>query len=940
MHSLQAPSRGADETPVLKPFPSRFALLALLLLTAMSAHAATATTTALTASATTIAHGTVLTLTATVAAGATHVSPGSVRFCDAAFTNCRDLGVINRAQLKSTGVAAYKFIPGIGTHTYKAVFAGTNSYTTSTSTSVTVTVTGTYPSTTTIAAIGSAGSYTLTGTVVTTSNPSGATGSIDFTDTTNANYPLGTRALGAPVQTQGFTTSATNAAAGARLLTAGDFNNDGIPDYAVALSNTNQVAVYLGQGNGTYVQASGSPYAVGSVPVGVVAGDFNNDGKLDLAVSNYSSNSVSILLGNGDGTFQAATTAGTVLEATALVAVDMNGDGNLDLAICSPLLNTVAILDGNGDGTFGTTLPALPTGSQPYAIAVADFNNDGVLDIAVANFGSTTVTVLLGNGLGLFTPVLGSPFTVGSAPSSVVAADINNDGIPDLLVGNGGSSSVTVLKGTGTGAFTIAATLATVSNSVKGVAIVDFNRDGKTDIALAEAGGTMSLYPGNGDLTFGAPVTYTPGSNGYDQIVVLDSDGDGVPDYLIPANNSNTVVNVLGRYVQTATAVLTPIAVPGGGTHNVTASYAGDGISAASVSSPVAPTATPTATALILTAAPASSTYSDQVVLTATLSPYQVGAELTNGENITFRSGGVSIGTGVLSSGVATFTTTSLPVGVSTLSAVYTADTNFVGSTSSNTFYTVTKNTPGITWPIPASITYGTPLTATQLNATASAAGTFVYAPAAGTVLNAGTQPLSLTFTPTSTANYNSNTASNSIVVTQASGLVLLSAATNPIAYGSLEQFNATVSANGTGSVTFKDGAATLNTTSLSGGAATFSTAALATGSHSITVTWPGDGNYTAATSSVLTVTVQKAPIGIAAASSRNPSVFGDALTFIWTCTGTLATPTGSLLLKDGATTLATIPLDGTGKGTFTLSTLAASVHNLTVTYSGDTNYN
>jgi len=188
-----------------------------------------------------------------------------------------------------------------------------------------------------------------------------------------------------------------------------------------------------------------STYNAGTFPESVAVGDFNGDGKPDLAVTNPASNSVSILLGNGDGTFQVGTSFPVVGISPESVAVgDFNGDRKSDLAVTNPASNSVSILLGNGDGTFqvGTSFPVV--GISPESVAVGDFNGDGKSDLAVTNPASNSVSILLGNGDGTFQ--VGTSFpVVGISPESVAVGDFNGDGKSDLAVTNSASNSVSVL---------------------------------------------------------------------------------------------------------------------------------------------------------------------------------------------------------------------------------------------------------------------------------------------------------------------------------------------------------------------------------------------------------------------------------------------------------------------------------------------------------------
>jgi hypothetical protein len=149
------------------------------------------------------------------------------------------------------------------------------------------------------------------------------------------------------------------------------------------------------------VAFSKSDFATGASPSSVVTADFNGDGKLDLAVTNFVANTVSVLLGNGDGSFRARVDYATGGGPDSVVARDFSGDGKLDLAVRNNIDNTVSILLGNGDGTFQQHVD-FPTGLGPQRLSAGDFNVDGKLDLVVSNGDANTVSVLLGNGDGTF----------------------------------------------------------------------------------------------------------------------------------------------------------------------------------------------------------------------------------------------------------------------------------------------------------------------------------------------------------------------------------------------------------------------------------------------------------------------------------------------------------------------------------------------------------
>jgi FG-GAP-like repeat/Putative Ig domain len=339
---------------------------------------------------------------------------------------------------------------------------------------------------------------------------------------------------------------------GTNYVAVGDFRGQGKPDLAVAI-NGNAVYILLANGDGTFTQASGSPVAIPPPPWGtavnaqmvfVTVGDFNNSGKLGLALGNAGELNVPILLGNGDGTFTIPTSfvfsgggypnslavgdflgngnldlaVGALLGGLPIDIVlgcgdgafnqgpisangnvagsympavgDFNGDGKLDIAATGGGFthpeNVVTILLGNGDGTFSLAQDStFATGSNPWAIVAADFNGDGKLDLAMVNYDGDSVTILLGNGDGTFTAAPGSPISVGLNPSALAVGDFNSDGKADLVVANQTDSSLTILLGNGDGTFTPAASSPFALGSVPfSIAAGDFNSSGRLGLAV------------------------------------------------------------------------------------------------------------------------------------------------------------------------------------------------------------------------------------------------------------------------------------------------------------------------------------------------------------------------------------------------------------------------------------------------------------------------
>ncbi len=340
-------------------------------------------------------------------------------------------------------------------------------------------------------------------------------------------------------------------------VVVGDFNGDGRPDLAVA-GYASSVSVLLGNSDGTFQSAHN--FAAGAFFNSLAVGDFNNDGKLDLALTNPSSGTGSVLLGNGDGSFQAATSFAEDGQYSYSLAVgDFNRDGKLDLTVANT--SGVSVLLGNGDGSFQTPRD-FAVGGGPQSVAVADFNGDGKPDLAVATSNGNHVSVLLGNGDGSFQSA--QDFTVGGGSYALAVGDFNGDGKPDLAVTNiVPNNSVSVLLGNGDGTFQMAQNFDPGGHGIS-IAVGDFNGDGKSDLAIANnysntyGTGTASVLLGNGDGTFQTPQNFAAGTSP-ESVAVGDFNGDGKPDLAVAdLTNINPTVSVLVNQLVTTTAMSGP----------------------------------------------------------------------------------------------------------------------------------------------------------------------------------------------------------------------------------------------------------------------------------------------------------------------------------------------------------------------------------------------
>ncbi len=306
-----------------------------------------------------------------------------------------------------------------------------------------------------------------------------------------------------------------------------DFDGDGVVDLATANADSDDISVLLGNGDGTF--AAQLRFAVGNSPQSVIAADFDGDGSIDLATANDRSDDVSVLLGNGDGTFAAQLRLAVGDSPRSVIASDFDGDGVVDLATANSRSDDVSVLLGIGDGTFAIQ-QRFAAGVSPESVAIGELNGDENPDLAVANFGSDDVSVLLGIGDGTFAAQ--QRFTVGTNPKSVAIGELNGIGEPDLVVANAGSDDVSVLLNNGDGTFAAQQRFAAGTQPVS-VTIGDLNSDGNPDLAVANfSSDDVCVLLGSGDGTFPAQQRFTTGVSP-ESVAIGELNGDGNPDLAV-----------------------------------------------------------------------------------------------------------------------------------------------------------------------------------------------------------------------------------------------------------------------------------------------------------------------------------------------------------------------------------------------------------------------
>jgi len=598
-------------------------------------------------------------------------------------------------------------------------------------------------------------------------------------------------------------------------LAVGDFNADGNLDVAIANYVSGTVSVVLGNGDGTFQPQVA--YTSGNNAESVEVGDVNWDGIQDLVVANFGTSNVSVLLGNGDGTFQAAVTYATGNGPSKIAIGDFNGDGFPDIATANANDNNVTVLLNNGDGTFGAP-QAYATGLASRSVETGDLNGDGFLDLVIGNLNSNTLSVLLGNGDGTFQNQVS--YATGTSPLQMVLADFNGDNQLDVAIANINSNTVSLLLGKGDGTFQSQVAYP-VGNAPLAVAAADFNGDGLIDLATPNFEGTgtgsVSILLGQQSVTATATNVNAPGSGAHSVVASYSADDShaasqssaivltGGPAIATTTAVSSSVNPVqLGQTVQ-FTATVTPVpagnsfgsikfysatTLLGSGTVNssgvatfstsnlvagadsITAVYGGNTMFAGSTSAPLIQTVTKaalTTTGTILTTSATQATIGQPVVLTATVSPVPSGSP---SGTINFYDGTTLLATASPNgSGIATLTTTSLPVGNNNITAVYSGNSGFAASTSTAVSVTVSSN---------ASFTVAAPQTPFTLTSAGSVNVTVTVSPVGGSynravTLSSSSLPAGLTATwsaPTVTPGSKSVTSVMTIhAATQSSGV-------------------------------------------------------------------------------------------------------------------------------------------------------------------------
>jgi hypothetical protein len=708
------------------------------------------------------------------------------------------------------------------------------------------------------------------------------------------------------------------------------------------------VSVLLGNGDGTF-QAAVSYSTGGEGALSAAVGDVNADGFPDLVVANYcasstncANGSVSVLLGNGDGTFQAAESYATGGQYAISVAVqDLNGDGHPDLVVTNEGSNNLGVLLGVGGGTFQTAVTYATAGQDAYSVVVGDVNGDGHPDLMVANRCASSnnctngsVSVLLGVGDGTFlTPP--NYATGGEYAYSAALADVNGDGHPDLVVANEcginncPNGAVSVLLGNGDGTFKAAVSYSTGGQDAYSVAVANLIAGGPPDLVVANecaidncASGSVSVLIGNGDGTFNPAVSYATGGQTALSVAVADLIGKGIQDLVVANESSNSVGVLLGN---------------GDGTFQPAVTYATGGYNAYSV-----------AVADLIANGPPDLVVANECAVESCTNG-SVSVLLGNGDG-TFQAA-VSyptLGQNTYSVAIGDVNGDGKPDVVVANQCVSSSNctngsVNVLLGNGDGTFQTALSTSTPFPLDFPAPLALADFNGDTKLDVASGSGDVLLLGNGDGTFQS----PLTLGAfgAGIAAADVNLDGKPDLAVTNGSNATILVNISTtvgsseNPAGVGQSVTFTATVAGKFGGTVTFTSGSTTMcSNVTLSGGQATCTYAGLPVGSNTVTATYKGDHKLISSNGKIVETIVSQATTTTTLVSSVNPSESGKPVTFTARVSSSSGTPTGDVQFLNGKTVLATVKLKS-GSAKYTTSKLPPGTNIITAVYDGNSKY-